>query len=73
MQLLYLPTYSPDLNPIKEAFSALKPWLHSNCNYVLGETEGPGCDSYALIWRAVYIVMTPEKIFGWFQHSKYIA
>ncbi|KAG1765169.1 hypothetical protein EV702DRAFT_981704 [Suillus placidus] len=66
MRLLYLPTYSPDLNPIKE-------WLRSNRDYILGETEGPACDPYALIWEAVYGVITSEKARGWFKHSEYIA
>ena len=26
-KILYLPSYSPDLNPIETAFSALKSWL----------------------------------------------
>jgi hypothetical protein len=73
MRLLYIPAYSPDLNPIEEAFSAIKAWLRSNRDYVLGETEGRGCDPYTLIWEAVYGVVTPEKAYGWFKHSEYIA
>lgn len=26
-RLIYLPPYSPDFNPIEEAFSAIKAWL----------------------------------------------
>ena len=44
MQLLYLLSYSPDLNPIKEGFLAIKAWLCYNCDYVLSETEGLGWD-----------------------------
>ncbi len=73
MRLLYLPAYSPDLNPIEEAFSALKSWLRSNRDYVLGEMEGAAVDAYALIWEATYAVMTPESARGWFRHSEYIA
>ena len=73
MRLLYLPSYSPDLNPIEEAFSAIKAWLRSNHDYVLGETEGPDCDPYSLIWEAVYAVVTSEKAYGWYKHSEYIA
>ncbi|EGO04514.1 hypothetical protein SERLA73DRAFT_148988 [Serpula lacrymans var. lacrymans S7.3] len=72
MQLLYLPSYSLDLNLIEKAFSAVKAWLRNNCDYVLGETEGPGCYPYALIWEAVYEVITPKKARGWFRDSKYI-
>ena len=73
MLLLFLPAYSPDLNPIEEAFSCVKSWLRSNRTYILGEMEGIGCDPYALIWEAVYLMVTPEKIYGWYWHSKYIA
>ena len=73
MQLLFLPSYSPDLNPIEEAFSCVKSWLRSNRVYVLGETEGMGCDPYALIWEAIYTTVTPEKIHGWYWHSEYIS
>jgi hypothetical protein len=73
MCLLYLLSYSPDLNLIKEAFSVIKAWLWANQDYVLGETEGYDSDSYTLIWEAVYGVVTPDKIYGWYQHSEYIA
>ncbi|KAG2032824.1 hypothetical protein BDR03DRAFT_873245 [Suillus americanus] len=74
MRLLYLHSYSPDLNPIEEAFPAIKAWLQSNCDYVLGETEGcPACDPYTLIWEVVYGVVTSEKAHGWYKHSEYIA
>ena len=73
MWLLFLPAYSPDLNPIKEAFSCVKSWLRSNHTYVLRETEGRDCNPYALIWEAVYTTITPEKIYGWYWHSEYIS
>ena len=34
MHLLYLPTYSPDFNPIKLAFSSIKAWLCANRAHV---------------------------------------
>ena len=71
-RLIYLPAYSPDLNPIEEAFSSIKVWLHANCNYVLSEVEGHGVDPYRVIWEAIYSV-TPEDAFGWYQHSEYIG
>jgi hypothetical protein len=70
--LVYLPAYSPDLNPIKEAFSSIKAWLHGHRDYVLGEVEGDGGDLYGVIWEAIYSV-TPEDTYGWFQHCEYIA
>lgn len=73
MRLLFLPAYSPDLNPIEEGFSCVKAWLRLNRAYVLSETESRVGDPYALIWEAVYTAITPEKVYGWYRHSEYIA
>ena len=73
MRLVYLPAYSPNLNPIEEAFSAIKAWMRHHRDYITGEMGGPACDPYALIWEAVYSTVTPEKVFGWFRHSEYVA
>ena len=70
---MYLPIYSPNLNPIEEAFSVIKAWLRLNCNYILEKTERLECDSYTLIWEAVFEVITPEKIVRWYRHSEYLA
>ncbi|TFY62431.1 hypothetical protein EVG20_g6705 [Dentipellis fragilis] len=72
MRLLYLPAYSPDLNPIEEAFSFIKTWLRSNRDEALIETEGADADAYTLLWRAVYQV-TPDHAIGWYRHSEYLA
>ena len=42
-------------------------------NYILGETMGPGSDPYVLIWEAVYSIVDPQKVRGWYCHSEYIA
>ena len=70
--LIYLPAYSPDLNPIKEAFSSIKAWIRANCDYVFGEIEGDNVDPYRVIWEAIHSV-TPENAYRWFQHCEYIA
>lgn len=76
MHLLYLPTYSPDLNPIEEAFSCIKAWIHSNRDYVHSESIPDGLDTcvqpYFMIWDAVFGVVTPEKVEGWFKDSGYL-
>ncbi|TFK58106.1 hypothetical protein BDN72DRAFT_782508 [Pluteus cervinus] len=73
MRLLYLPAYSPDLNPIEEAFSAIKNWLRVNRDYVLTEIEGALVDPRTLLQDVVYDVITPWKVYGWYRHSEYIA
>jgi len=72
MKLVFLPAYSPDLNPIEEAFSSIKAWIRANRDYVLGELVGQHVDAYRMLWDAVFSV-TPEKAYGWFRHSGYIA
>ena len=70
--LIYLSAYSPDLNPIEEAFSSIKAWLRANHDYVFGEIKGDNTDPYRVIWEAIHSV-TPENAYGWFQHCEYIA
>ncbi|KAE9383191.1 hypothetical protein BT96DRAFT_844418 [Gymnopus androsaceus JB14] len=61
MQLVYLPAYSPDLNPIEESFSAMKAWIQWNRDYLLGELMGKDmCHPIALLWEAVYSTMVPS-------------
>lgn len=61
--LWYLPPYSPDLNPIEEAFSKVKAFLRS---------AGPRTleDHSTAIWAALRIT-TPQDAAGWFAHSGY--
>ena len=73
MRLIFLPAYSPDLNPIEKAFSAIKAWIRANRDYVQGElTGGAQGDPYRMLWDAVFSV-TSENALGWFCHSGYIA
>lgn len=73
MRILYLPAYSPDYNPIEEAFSAIKAWIRANRDYVLGEMTGEiTCDPYAMLWEAVFGTVTREKARGWFHGCGYI-
>jgi transposase len=61
--LLFLPSYSPDLNPIEEAFSKIKALVRkegARVREVLVEAIG----------RALAAV-TPEDTAGWFAHAGY--
>jgi transposase len=73
MRMLYLPAYSPDLNPIEEAFSAMKSWMRTNNVYVLQEfSNNNDADPYGVIAEAIETI-TPEKAHRWFRHSGYIT
>ena len=61
--LVFLPSYSPDLNPIEEAFSKIKAAVRkagARTREALGEAIG----------RALAAV-TPEDAAGWFAHAGY--
>jgi hypothetical protein len=70
MLLMFLPSYSPDLNPIELAFSSIKAWLRANRNRMNQEMAGEDGTVYNVLWQAVYSV-TPEKARGWYKHCGY--
>ena len=61
--LVHLPSYSPDLNPIEEAFSKIK-------NLVRKEGQRVREALVEAIGRALAAV-TPEDAAGWFAHAGY--
>ena len=61
--LWYLPPYSPDFNPIEEAFSKVKAFLRS------AAPRTPE-DHQAAIWAALRSI-TPDDADGWFVHAGY--
>lgn len=65
IRLEYLPPYSPDLNPIEEAFSKIKHWLRRHYEYYKS-TEGDG-----IIWDMLEAteIITPDDAHGYFFHS----
>lgn len=74
MRLIYLPPYSPDFNPIEEAFSAIKAWIRSNRDYTRSELSGDaGADPYTMIWEAVYTSVTHTKAEGWYRDCGYLV
>ena len=70
MRLMFLPSYSPDLNPIELAFSSIKAWLHANRDHVNQEMESETGMVYNALWQAVHSV-TPDKAQGWYKHCGY--
>lgn len=62
--LWFLPPYSPDLNPIEEAFSKVKTFLRSAAPQTIEEHS-------TAIWDALRTV-TPKDAAGWFAHAAYL-
>lgn len=62
-QVLYLPPYSPDFNPIEQAWSKLKQELRGAKARLLGDLESAVAQAIAAI--------TPENARAWFRHCGY--
>lgn len=62
-QLLYLPPYSPDFNPIEQAWSKIKQLLRGAKARLLDQLE-------AAIAQAIAAI-TPENALGYFRHCGY--
>lgn len=62
-ELWFLPSYSPDLNPIEEAFSKVKALLKK----AAARTKEALIEAISEALGAV----TPEDVRGWFGHSGY--
>ena len=71
-RLLYLPSYSPDFNPIELAFSTIKQWLRSNRDRVNQELNSGEGGVYNVFWEAVHSV-TADQARGWYKHCGYIV
>jgi hypothetical protein len=72
MHLEYLSPYSPDLNPIEEAFLSIKAWIRAHRDHVRAETTHDADNAHIVLGEAIYLV-TAEKARAWFTHSGYIA
>jgi len=67
VRIEYLPPYSPDLNPIKEAFSKIKHFLRRHQDYYLATTD----DGIIFDMYEVMEIITPEDASGYFGHAGY--
>jgi len=62
---IYLPAYSPDLNPIEQAFSKLKAYLRK-----IGERNFT--DLFEALGDICHI-FTPEECWNYFQAAGYVS
>ena len=67
-RLLYLPSYSPDFNPIEHAFSSIKARLRANRDHLNDAAVG---SVYDALWQAVHST-SAESARGWYKHCGYI-
>ena len=66
IRIEFLPPYSPDLNPIEEAFSKIKAFLRRYRLYLTREGDG-------MIFELMEImkVVTGDDAVGYFMHGEY--
>lgn len=71
MRYIFLPPYSPDLNPIELAFSAIKAWIRRNGGLVRrAMMDGDDVETYLRLNEAVWSVSKDDAA-GWFSHCGY--
>ena len=64
----FLPSYSPDLSPIEEAFLRVKYFLKANDPFIQVCSD----DEIEDIIIAGFATSTAEDCFGWMQHSGFV-
>ena len=76
MKIEFLPAYSPDFNPIEQAFSSIKSYMRRHYNY-LSRSSTTGADSsdeavvYTRLHEAVFSI-TPDNAKSFYYHSGYL-
>ena len=61
--LLFLPSYSPEMNPIEEAFSKIKTLVR--------KVGARTCEALVEAIGRALAAVTPEDAAGWFAHAGY--
>jgi hypothetical protein len=67
VHLVFLPPYSPDLNPIEEAFSKIKAWIRRNNDIFSAATD----DDLMYDMQEALNVITESDAVGYFIHAGY--
>ena len=70
IQIEYLPPYSPDLNPIEEAFSKIKHFIRRNQDYYY-TNDGDAGDGILYDMYEVLDIVTSDDAAGYIAHAGY--
>lgn len=65
LKVVFLPPYSPDLNPIEECWSKVKHWVR--------RIAARGMEELNLALAQAVEKVTPSDARGWFEHAGYLA
>ena len=68
VHLVFFPPYSPDLNPIEEAFSKIKAWIRHN-NDIFSAATG---EDLMYDMQEALNVITESDAIGYFVHADYL-
>ena len=73
IRLYYLPPYSPDYNPIEEAFSYVKTVIRRKGDEVRAAVEAKNDHAHFFFLHKVLAMITPDMVEGWMGHSGYVS
>ena len=73
VRLYYLPPYSPDYNPIEEAFSYIKSVIQWNGAEFRLAVDKKNLHGVHYLLHNALATITPEKAQGWMGHSGYLC
>ena len=65
MKLIYLPPYSPDLNPIEQGFHSVKAWLQRN------EAQAVSPEVQPWLIHQARLAITEDMSIGWIENCGY--
>ena len=76
MKLEFLPAYSPDFNPIEQAFSSIKSYMCRHYHYLsrsssTGTDESDEAEVYVMLHEAVFSISSDDAK-GFYYHSGYV-
>jgi DDE superfamily endonuclease len=72
VKVYYLPPYSPDFNPIEEAFSYIKSYLRRHGTVFRNAIDRKDKHDVLLFLHEAMASITPTHAQGWMAHSRYL-